>query len=81
MWNWVILKKFHLNSLQKVKCLTKKTIKNTWIALIKAKTNNKGKATFKITKLNKKYKCALTIKFKGNKNYKSLAKKVKFVVR
>lgn len=71
------------NKKTKVKkyAVTLKTIKNTWIALIKAKTNNKGKATFKITKLNKKDKCALTIKFKGNKNYKSLAKKVKFVVR
>ena len=43
----------------------------------KAKTNNKGKATFKIKKLTKKGKFTATIKFKGNQYYKAVSKKVK----
>ena len=59
-----------------------KPIKHVWITLkikgktFKAKTNNKGKATFKITKLNKKGTYKSTIKFKGNKTYKQATKKV-----
>jgi hypothetical protein len=47
----------------------------------KAKTNAKGKATFKITKLNKKGKYKATIKFAGNSNYKAATKKVKITVK
>jgi hypothetical protein len=47
----------------------------------KAKTNNKGKATFKIKKLTKKAKYTATIKFKGNANYKATTKKVKITIK
>lgn len=47
----------------------------------KAKTNAKGKATFKIKKLTKKAKYTATIKFKGNKNYKASTKKVKITIK
>ena len=47
----------------------------------KAKTNNKGKATFKIKKLTKKAKYTATIKFKGNANYKAATKKVKITIK
>ena len=47
----------------------------------KAKTNSKGKATFKITKLSKKGKFKATIKFKANKYYKSATKKVKLTIK
>jgi hypothetical protein len=43
----------------------------------KAKTNKKGKATFKIKKLTKKGTFKATVKFKGNKYYKPTSKKVK----
>ena len=46
----------------------------------KATTNNKGKATFKITKLTKAGTYSATIKFNGDKNYKSSTKKVKITV-
>ena len=47
----------------------------------KATTNNKGKATFKIKKLNKKGRYTATVKFAGNKNYKASTKKVKIIVK
>jgi hypothetical protein len=47
----------------------------------KAKTNAKGKATFKIKKLTKKAKYTATIKFKGNTNYKAVTKKVKITIK
>ena len=47
----------------------------------KAKTNSKGKATFKIKKLTKKGKYKAVIKFKGNKNYKATSKKVTITVK
>jgi predicted outer membrane repeat protein len=46
-----------------------------------AKTNSKGKATFKITKLTKKGKYKAAIKFKGNSYYKSVSKSVKITVK
>ena len=46
-----------------------------------AKTNNKGKATFKITKLNKKGKFTAVIKFKGTKYYSAIKKSVKLTVK
>ncbi|WP_407391277.1 right-handed parallel beta-helix repeat-containing protein [Methanobrevibacter sp.] len=47
----------------------------------KAKTNAKGKATFKITKLTKKGKHNAKITFKGNKYYKGKTAKVKITVK
>ena len=46
-----------------------------------AKTNSKGKATFKITKLTKKGKFAATIAYKGNAYYNKLSKKVQITVK
>ena len=46
-----------------------------------AKTNAKGKATFKIKKLVKKGKHKATIKFKGNAYYLKSTKKVKITVK
>jgi len=65
----------------------KKTVKNVQVTIkigkktYKAKTNAKGKATFKIKKLTKKAKYKATIKFKGNKNYKATTKKVKITIK
>jgi 5-hydroxyisourate hydrolase-like protein (transthyretin family) len=47
----------------------------------KAYTNSKGKATFKITKLNKKGKFTAKITFKTNKYYKGVSKKVKLTIK
>ena len=49
--------------------------------IYKAKTNFKGKATFKIKKLAKKGKYKAVIKFKGNKYYKKATKKVKITIK
>ena len=49
--------------------------------LYKAKTNAKGKATFKIKKLTKKGKYSAVVKFKANKNYKASSKKVKITIK
>ena len=46
----------------------------------KATTNSKGKATFKITKLNKKGTYKAKITFKGNTNYKACGKTIKIKV-
>jgi hypothetical protein len=46
-----------------------------------AKTNAKGKATFKIKKLTKKGKYKAVIKFKGNSAYKASSKKVKITIK
>ena len=46
-----------------------------------AKTDTKGKATFKITKLTKKGKYTAVIKYAGSKYYNKLAKKVKITVK
>ena len=46
-----------------------------------ATTNSKGKATFKITKLNKKGTFKATITFKGSKYYKKVTKKVNIKVK
>ena len=46
-----------------------------------AKTNSKGKATFKIKKLTKKGKYNAVIKFKGNSAYKPTTKKVKITIK
>ena len=46
-----------------------------------AKTNSKGQATFKITKLTKKGKHTAAIIFNANKYYNKAAKKVKIVAK
>lgn len=46
-----------------------------------AKTNNKGKATFKITKLTKKGKYTATLKFKGSKYYTAKTVKPKITIK
>ena len=46
-----------------------------------AKTNSKGKATFKITKLTKKGKYKGTVVYKGNNCYNKASKKVKLVLK
>ena len=63
-----------------------KALKKVWISLkinkksYKAKTNKKGKATFRI-KLNKKGTFRAKITFKGDKNYKKISKTVKIKIR
>ena len=47
----------------------------------KAKTNSKGKATFKITKLNKKGTFNAVVKYKGSSYYQKKKKKVKITVK
>ncbi|PWB88383.1 Ig-like domain-containing protein [Methanobrevibacter thaueri] len=65
----------------------KKAVKKVQVILkigkktYKAKTNAKGKATFKIKKLTKKGKYTAKITFKGNKLYKATTKKVKITVK
>ena len=49
--------------------------------MITAKTNAKGKATFKITKLTKKGKFTAVIKYAGNKYYNKLSKKAKYTAK
>lgn len=46
-----------------------------------AKTNSKGKATFKITKLAKKGKFTASVTYKGSSYYNKLTKKVKIIVK
>ncbi len=90
----IVAKKKTFKAKKKVKKYTitlkagKKPVKKVWVTLkikgkklLKAKTNAKGKATFKIKKLTKKGKYKATIKFKGNKNYKASSKKVKITIK
>ena len=89
----IIAKKKTFKAKKKVKKYTitlkagKKPIKKVQVTLkikgktYKAKTNAKGKATFKIKKLTKKGKYTAVIKFKGNKLYKATTKKVKITVK
>ena len=46
-----------------------------------AKTNSKGKATFKLSKLTKKGTFSSTVKYGGNSYYKSVSKKVKIILK
>ena len=65
---------------------TGKAIKNAKVYLkvngktYTAKTNSKGQATFKITKLNKKGTFKATISYKGSKYFNKLSKKVNLKV-
>lgn len=62
-------------------------MKNTKVALkvnkktYNAKTNSKGKATFKITNLNKKGTFTAVVKYAGNKYYNAKAIKSKIIVK
>ncbi len=64
-----------------------KVMKNTQITLkvngktYSAKTDSKGVATFKITKLTKKGKYTATVTYKGNSYYNKLTKNVKITVK
>ena len=64
-----------------------KVLKNTWITLkikgklFKAKTNSKGRATFKITKFYKKGNFKAVIKFKGSKKYNPISKKINIKIK
>ena len=64
-----------------------KVMKNTKVTLkvngktYSAKTNTKGQATFKITKLTKKGKFTAVVKFAGNKYYNAKTVKPKIIVK
>lgn len=47
----------------------------------KAKTNNKGKATFKITRLTKKGSFKAKVSYKGDANYKKAVGKAKIKIK
>lgn len=72
----VILKNSKGKAVKKMKVIIKVKGK-----IYTAKTNSKGKATFKITKLTKKGTFKATLKFKTTKYYKGCSKKVKIIVR
>ena len=72
----IILKDNKNKALSKVK-VTLKVKGKTY----KATTNSKGKATFKITKLNKKGTFTAKISFKGNAYYKSCGKTIKIKIK
>jgi len=73
----VILKTNTNKAMQKVKV----TLKIKGQKTITAKTNSKGKAIFKIKKLTKKGKYKAAVKFKGNKYYNKVSKKVKIILK
>ena len=89
----IIAKKKTFKASKKVKKYTitlkigKKPLKKVRVTLkikgktYKAKTNAKGKATFKIKKLTKKGKYKAIITYKGNKTYNKVTKKVKITIK
>ena len=64
-----------------------KVMKNTKVTIkvnkktYSAKTNSKGQATFKITKLTKKGVYAAVVKYGGNSNYNAVTAKTKITIR
>ena len=77
----LILKKIVKKSKKTSKETSKKTSKKSKSKKKTiAKTNNKGRATFKL-KVTKKGKYRAIIKFAGNKYYKAVTKKVKITVK
>ena len=73
----IVLKDNTGKAMKKVKVTLKIKGKKT----ITAKTNSKGKATFKIKKLTKKGTYKTTVTFKGNKYYNKVVKKVKIKIK
>ena len=69
--------KNHKNNVMKSAKITLKVNGKTYIA----KTNSKGVATFKLTKLNKKGKFNAVINYAGSKYYNKLKKTVKLTVK
>ena len=74
--NVVAVVKFNSKMLLKGKYVTLKIKGKTY----KVKTNNKGKAVFKVKNLNKKGTFVGTIKFTGDKYFKGTSKKVNVIV-
>ena len=74
---YTITLKDNKNKVMKNKKVTLKVKGKTYTA----KTNSKGKATFKLTKLTKKGKYTAVIKYAGDKYYKKATKKVKITVK
>ena len=62
--------------MKKVKLTLKVKVKT-----YKATTNDKGKATFKITKLTKKGKHTAKITYKGDKYFNKLTKSAKITIK
>ncbi|WP_296853450.1 hypothetical protein [uncultured Methanobrevibacter sp.] len=74
---YTITLKNNLNKIMKNTKVTIKVNKKTY----SAKTNSKGVATFKITKLTKKGSFISVITYNGNKYYNKITKKVKINVK
>lgn len=74
---YTIILKNNLNKVMKNTKVTIKVNKKTYTA----KTNSKGQATFKITKLTKKGKYTATVKYAGDKYYNSKSVNVKITVK
>ena len=75
--NYVVTLKTNQNKVMKNTKLTLKVNGKTY----SAKTNAKGQATFKITKLTKKGKFTAVVKFAGNKYYNAKTAKPKITVK
>ena len=74
---YTITLKDNLNKVMKNTKVTIKINKKTYTA----KTNAKGKATFKIKKLTKKGKYNAVVTYKGNNLYNKVTKKAKIIVK
>ena len=74
---YTITLKNNLNTVMKNTKVTLKVNKKTYTA----KTNSKGVATFKITKLTKKGKYTATVKYAGNSNYNAKSATAKITVK
>lgn len=74
---YTVTLKNNLNKVMKNTKVTLKVNKKTYTT----KTNAKGQATFKITKLTKKGKYALTVKYAGSKYYNAKSVKSKITVK
>ena len=74
---YVVTLKTNKNKVYKNQKITIKVNGKTYTA----KTNSKGQATFKLTKLTKKGTFTATVKYSGSANFKALTKKVKMTVK
>lgn len=83
----VSLQKFHYFSIHILKNSKGKALKKVKVTLkvkgktYTAKTNSKGKATFKIKKLTKKGKYKATVTYKGDNCYNKVSKKVIITIK